>query len=540
MFTLNQHMSKKRLKFFLAFTLGLNAILLYKVATQSVDSEKRLQNCHSECLYLSESRRIDQRNLEELICARHNKDQFIFRGTRNLIKGAYSEALHLKDFAKKYFRKDLDQTTKAALEEDYSRNYLPFKDLTWKIESLVDNIHRESRKQLTILGDQVQERIRKLQNPSDCKTAKKLICKFPYCGLGCQLHHIGNCLLVALGTNRVMLVNYKKVRYPGFEKVFLPLSETCSNEDLPVLTVEWLGELQKNYDNIPVISLNQEPAKDETLFRAFTIPKSLQESVEVLHDDPHLWWVGQIMRYVFRLRPWIVGKVEQITEKLNLTQPYVSVHVRRTDKLVEEARKCEIEEYMEHVIDWYDRHVGSVEGGRVYVASDDLASVIPEARSKYPRFTFLYHAEDKKPLKDMTQTVKGRETEEELVSLVCDLMILSRSDYFIGTYSSNIGRLVVQLMHSVDDATFKTRSVDQQMSFQLGIPLYYRSIEAHFGQEGELSFNAGERIVLQPFVESPAYKGFGTNRAGHYGSFPMYKVEKILPPVPYLALSNKV
>ena len=54
-------------------------------------------------------------------------DQFIFRGTRNLIKGAYSEALHLKDFAKKYFRKDLDQATKAALEEDYSRNYLPFK-----------------------------------------------------------------------------------------------------------------------------------------------------------------------------------------------------------------------------------------------------------------------------------------------------------------------------------------------------------------------------------------------------------------------------
>ncbi|CAK8682854.1 unnamed protein product [Clavelina lepadiformis] len=95
-------------------------------------------------------------------------------------------------------------------------------------------------------------------------------------------------------------------------------------------------------------------------------------------------------------------------------------------------------------------------------------------------------------------------------------------------------------MHSVDDATFKTRSVDQQMSFRLGIPLYYRSTEAHFGQEGELSFNAGERIVLQPFVESPAYKGFGTNRAGHYGSFPMYKVEKILPPVPYLALSNKV
>ncbi|XP_076825092.1 alpha-(1,6)-fucosyltransferase-like [Clavelina lepadiformis] len=288
---------------------------------------------------------------------RQNKDQFTFQGARSLIVGAYSEALQVKEFARKYFSKDLDLTTKSALEEDYSRNYLPFKDLTRKIQALVDAIYSQSHDNLTILGDLVQKRIQKLQ---------------------------------------------------------------------------------------------------------------------------------------------------------------------------------------EHVIDWYDRHVGSVEGERVYVASDDLASVIPEAHSKYPSFTFLYLAEDKKPLKDMTQTVKGRETEEELVSLVCDLMILSRSDYFIGTYSSNIGRLVVQLMHSVDDATFKTRSVDQQMSFRLGIPLYYRSTEAHFGQEGELSFNAGERIVLQPFVESPAYKGFGTNRAGHYGSFPMYKVEKILPPVPYLALSNKV
>ncbi|CAK8682850.1 unnamed protein product [Clavelina lepadiformis] len=127
---------------------------------------------------------------------------------------------------------------------------------------------------------------------------------------------------------------------------------------------------------------------------------------------------------------------------------HCSVHVRRTDKLVEEARKCEIEVYMEHVIDWYDRRVGSVEGERVYVASDDLASVIPEAHSKYPSFTFLYLAEDKKPLKDMTQTVKGRETEEELVSLICDLMILSRSDYFIGTYSSNVR--VCQLVVVID------------------------------------------------------------------------------------------
>ncbi|CAK8681771.1 unnamed protein product [Clavelina lepadiformis] len=339
-----------------------------------------------------------------------------------------------------------------------------------------------------------------------------------------------------------MLVDYSSVPYPGIQKVFLPLSDTCSMEDLPKQVDEWKGDLQENYEHIQVVRLDlTHETSTNTCFKGLTIPKFLEEKGEFLHDDPNMWWIGQIMGYLLRPSPWISVRVQEIKKKLNLTHPYVSIHVRRTDKLVKEARKFEIEEYMDPVVAWYDSQVGNASNytRRVYVASDDLASVIPDARNKYPDYDFVYNTvDDKKLLKDMKQTVQSRQTEDELVAIVCDLMILSQSDYFVGTYSSNVGRLVTQLMHSSSDATFRSRSIDWRMTYHGGLPLTYRAVEDFSGGKGELSFSAGETIVLTSSVEFPSYKGFGRNEAGHEGSFPMYKVEQTLTFVQYPALND--
>ncbi|CAK8682865.1 unnamed protein product [Clavelina lepadiformis] len=531
-------MEKKVLLLLLAFSFGLNAVILYNFMI--LKTRPTRIGCKSP--YLTKIRDAGEEmrasSLKEINANQYN-GQFTLRVRRNLIKNAYSEALQVKEFVRKYFRKDLDQTTKTSLEEDYYRNFLPFDDLVQKLTFLFDDIYRKSRNDLTILGDQVQRRIHKLQNPSDCKTAKRLICKFPSCGFGCQFHHLGNCLFFALGTNRVMQIDYKSVKYQGFEKIFLPPSETCSNEDLPMDAVELEEDLNQNYDNISVVTLNLK-LNPPSAFKAHAIPHILQEKLKLLHDNPNLWWIGQIIGYLFRPRPWMVDKVQQITKNLNLTHPYVSIHVRRTDKLTKE-RKYEVEEYMEHVADWFDRRVKSANNytRKVFVASDDIASVIPDARTKYPDFEFLYHGVDNiKLLKDMTQTVKSRQTEEELVSLVCNLMILSQSDHFVGTYSSNIGSLATQLMHSLGDATFKSRSIDYRLFYFRGLPLTYRAIEDFFGERGDLSFSTGEKIVLDPKKECPLYKGFGRNEAGHRVSFPMHKVEEIFTFVQYPALND--
>ena len=61
------------------------------------------------------------------------------------------------------------------------------------------------------------------------------------------------------------------------------------------------------------------------------------------------------------------------------------VHVRRTDKLISEAKFHPIEEYMQYVGEWYQQQQKqgkNVTQKRVYLATDD-PTVLEEATTKY-------------------------------------------------------------------------------------------------------------------------------------------------------------
>jgi len=67
-----------------------------------------------------------------------------------------------------------------------------------------------------------------LQNPDNCAKARKLLCgQRARCGLGCELHHIGICLFLALGTNRTLVLDTDASTNRLLERTFLPLSGTC-------------------------------------------------------------------------------------------------------------------------------------------------------------------------------------------------------------------------------------------------------------------------------------------------------------------------
>lgn len=103
--------------------------------------------------------------------------------------------------------------------------------------------HIESKK----LSDLIQRRLHYLQNPADCSTAKKLICRLNKgCGLGCQLHHLVYCFIVAYATERTLILKSKGWRYHkgGFEEIYLPLSDTCLDAN-GVTHSAWPGNLFK-------------------------------------------------------------------------------------------------------------------------------------------------------------------------------------------------------------------------------------------------------------------------------------------------------
>ncbi|VDK81492.1 unnamed protein product, partial [Cylicostephanus goldi] len=64
------------------------------------------------------------------------------------------------------------------------------------------------KKSLQAVTNTIQQKIRRMQNPEDCRTAKALVCNLDKeCGFGCQLHHVAYCFLTAFGSGRMLVLN---------------------------------------------------------------------------------------------------------------------------------------------------------------------------------------------------------------------------------------------------------------------------------------------------------------------------------------------
>ena len=81
-----------------------------------------------------------------------------------------------------------------------------------------------------------------------CENRRKLIVRtIRYCGFGCVIHHYAKCFLIALGTNRTLLIDKKTV--PEFVQnifqdgsLFQPISRKCSSFNTESVTgSEWEG-----------------------------------------------------------------------------------------------------------------------------------------------------------------------------------------------------------------------------------------------------------------------------------------------------------
>ncbi|OQR75134.1 hypothetical protein BIW11_00821 [Tropilaelaps mercedesae] len=244
-------------------------------------------------------------------------------------------------------------------------------------------------KESQALSQAVRDRIRALQNPTDCATAKKILCNLNKgCGYGCQIHHAAYCLVMSISMKRTLVLKSKGWRYNkrGFEDVFLPVSNSClTTSDDHVLKYPAPDDVLDI--ELPVIdSINPKPIQ-----LPLALPKGLAQRVKQLHGNPALWWISQLVSFLQRPQKKIKNFLEQVENSTGLKRPYVGIHVRRTDKIGSEASYHSIEEYMSWAIEFFDRHEmarGPLDRRRVYIASDD-ASVLRDARSQFPDYEFF-------------------------------------------------------------------------------------------------------------------------------------------------------
>lgn len=198
-----------------------------------------------------------------------------------------------------------------------------FRSLLNDVNSLakVDGYSEWRKSENEELSDLVQRRLKYLQNPKNCKTAKKLICDLNKgCGYGCQLHHVVYCFIVAYGSERTMILKSKGWRYsrPGWEKVFMPVSNTCTTSE-GTSQAPWPGGPLIQVVTLPIIdSLSPRPD-----FLPLSVPEDLAHRITRIHGDPIVWWVGQFLKYLLRPRDRIRNMLDEYKKKLGFKKPIV-------------------------------------------------------------------------------------------------------------------------------------------------------------------------------------------------------------------------
>ncbi|CAG5122985.1 unnamed protein product, partial [Candidula unifasciata] len=367
-------------------------------------------------------------------------------------------------------------------------------------------------------------------NPDNCRTAKKVTCNLHKgCGFGCQLHHVTYCLIAAYAMKRTLILQSKGWRYSpkGWETVFEPLSQKCTEDDIKGSITHWKSsrtEMDK-YDviELPIVD-NLHPRPD---FMPLSVPADLASEIAVFHGDPAVWWIGQVVHYLFRLQPAVLTDVVDAGKKMGFRNTIVGVHVRRTDKINLEAAFHPLEEYMEHVKEFYDQLERTHPDipRRVYLATDD-ANLLPEAKQKYPNYKFISDVSI-----SQSAGLGTRYTDSSLRGVIIDIYFLSRCDFLVCTFSSQVCRVAYELMQTLHgDASRNFRSLDDVFYYGGQNEHDLIVVEAHPGNsEGLIEIQVGDAVGIAGNHWNGFSKGMN-KRTGLSGLFPSYKAEDAVVP----------
>ncbi|KAF7232027.1 Alpha 1 6 fucosyltransferase H [Paragonimus skrjabini miyazakii] len=409
----------------------------------------------------------------------------------------------------------------------------------------VNHMTESRRSELDRLGSRVRDRIDRLQNPTDCSKAKFLVVSLERpCAFGCNVHHLAYCLQLAYASGRTLVFSGTKTAYDTWWATnFLPLSKTCNDMDF------------SDSGSIPQFT-GQDPTDPTRITKCGyigsmnnfvkwlppAIPKDLASELTRLHGAPFVWFIGHLTVYL--MRPTLA--FEQIINNtltahkligFNRTLT-VGVHVRRTDKINSEAAFHPIDEYMLHVerrfrfwqsqqqmMSRTDEWVGDTHvklqfqpsiTRRVFIATDE-PSVFEDARNRYPQYVI-----EGDPDRARSADLRSRTQSDSITGIALDIIMLSRTDFLVCTFSSQVCRVAYELMQTrhaeLGDASGLVQSLDDIYYFGGQQASPYETIIADTSagaKPGDLFHMAGNHwdgyakvhsVVNGPQVLVPAYK----------------------------------
>ncbi|KAI0987417.1 hypothetical protein GJ496_009963 [Pomphorhynchus laevis] len=427
-------------------------------------------------------------------------------------------------------------------------------ELRFYLDAVLTHIDKNAKISLTVTKDNVADRMRhivalfrNLQNvdgydlyrEKEAAKIKSLItsrfieyqtttsnnvvgCKINItCGFGCQMHHVLYCATFAYNTQRRLILDTNKWSYgnkEAFSQIFKDLPKPATESIKKSIPFRpWSGNLSN-----PAIELglfkDLSPRPD---FIPLAIPNHLSKSTMILslHGNPFTLYAGHLIRSVLSIQPEFQQIVDDTQNRFNFSSPVVGIHVRRTDKIGTEARFYHLEKYMAHVEEFFKieefRQKQKLKR-RVFVATDD-PNLLDGASDRYPYYQFLYNKNS-----TLSASLNNRYSKASSGFVILDILLLSKCDFIVCTFSSNVCRLAYELMQTrYPDGSWRFRSLDDIYHYNSQLPHNHIAIEDHT-QSGDISFVKGDIIG----IDFNNWNGYckGTNkRTNEMGLFPCYK-----------------
>ena len=126
-------------------------------------------------------------------------------------------------------------------------------------------------------------------------------------GWGCMVHHAAYCLMAALASNRMLIID-KTDEVFGLGYHFLPVSQKCSHLKIPATPFDWPTKTDE--EKIVKFCPNRLSKTQDVYLGRFNtsmvpyLPKDLIDLLTWVSPDPIAWFVGQFMKYLLRPKPW--------------------------------------------------------------------------------------------------------------------------------------------------------------------------------------------------------------------------------------------
>nr|CAD2123490.1 unnamed protein product [Meloidogyne enterolobii] len=333
-----------------------------------------------------------------------------------------------------------------------------------EIDQIIESNVDTHKKVLDELAQHINKTLYKLQYPDDCNNRRLLVCYISLsCGFGCIVHHISYCLYIASAANRTLVFENDGTKwYYGFKWTDIFQQITSCNYEKHVRPFLHLPEYKNTHQQEKVVLLRGRWEVGNLPHRPEAVPLELKEILIKHHTNPPAWFMGQIIKFALRENQNILAKLIKVEATFKLgKESFTGIHVRRTDK-IGEAPHQNLIEYMKWIDFWYNSEEIKIQNSklnstkqqnktlnkrRLFIATDEPKTIIEELRKSWGSQYELLHnninASYGKHFHD-----PQRQSEESLIAIFAEIRTLARSRFVVCTFSSNVCRLVYELMQA--------------------------------------------------------------------------------------------